>query len=640
MSALVASPAARPASGPATSPAVAAATVPPMTRAELRTRRTQEQTRSPVLERMLAFSLVAVVVATPWFPSLLPVLMLGPCALVSLQAAATRRLRRPRVLAVLAVVPLTQLVSLPTAPDLPRAAVLAIISVLGWGCAAAMVQLTDPRRVKLVLTTLLVVLVAVQAQALASTGQLSSSAGGAVVSGRLQGVFAQPNELGAFVVLLLPVLVAAAVQPRLHAALRGLLALAVLVVLGGLVMSLSRGSWLGVIAGLLALALMLPAARRPLGLGAIASVLGLVAVIVAAPSGVIGIIGQRVGSILTPSASPSDERPFIWQLAYDVFRAHPVTGVGPGGLERAASASTSPVSVEPPLHAHNLPLTVLAETGIIGLVGLAVLAAAVLLALGRVLRSTDPASRMWSSVGPLAGVIGAGAHGVIDFPWRNPALTLTAWLLAGAVGASPLAAPRFTTLLRNIDFMTSSPASGRATTRATRTNGRGRVLPVVVALLGLSALAGALYVMPQNYKATATLGLRSTGDSRPPADELKLLAQQYAVALSADTVVDREQARLGIAGKPSVDASTDPDTATIRVVATASSRRDAAELANAISSRADENLSPDRGVSIVQLAPASAAHASDSPPKLLAFGVGSVVVLCLALGLWLLRRPA
>ncbi|GAA1257276.1 hypothetical protein GCM10009633_30950 [Janibacter melonis] len=597
-------------------------------------------------------SLVVLALGAPWAPGLVLPVSLLVAVLWGLRVVDTRRLALPPLVVVAAGIPLAQAAALPTAVDPVRSAVLTVASALGWACAAALATLT-PRRRAAVLGSLVVSLLVVSAQATTDLGGLTSRAGGSVVDGRAQGPFAQPNELGAYVVLLLPVCVALAARPRSRAA-RALLGLAVVPVLAALALSLSRGAWMGAAAATAVLVLVLPrlVPAVAIALGGVSTVvLGLALLGTTGPA---AVVLSRIGSLGDPSRSPDDHRPQIWELALDAAAHRPVTGVGAGGLETWATRTDSALTLETPLHAHNLVLTVLSETGAVGALVLVALALVLLHGLWRAATSTTS----WLVAAPLAGLAGAAVHGLIDMPWRNPGLTATAWLLAGAAAhihrplrpraERPTVTPR--TTRAHDQAATTDRAPERAVDRTPEQvvdptpvrRRRAWPLPTVLAVLASAALVAGLYYLPTQHEATAVVGLRSEAASEGQAttgpDELKLIAQQYSVALSDEAAVDELVDELGIPATSTAEATVDPETTTVRIAARSDDPQEASDLADRIARSAEARADEDPQVVATTLSTASPDHTRVTPPKPLLLACGLSAILVLAVGLWLLRR--
>ncbi len=104
----------------------------------------------------------------------------------------------------------------------------------------------------------------------------------------------------------------------------------------------------------------------------------------------------------------------------------PLTGVGPGNAELSWDRSDGAVLVA--RFAHNEYLQTLAELGVVGLVLLLTLLAAI----GRdVRRACPPAVSPPLRAGVAAGLVALGVHGLLDFGWHLPAIWLTGALLVG-----------------------------------------------------------------------------------------------------------------------------------------------------------------------------------------------------------------
>lgn len=120
----------------------------------------------------------------------------------------------------------------------------------------------------------------------------------------------------------------------------------------------------------------------------------------------------------------SSVRKDLWEVALEVWRAHPFVGAGPGSF-----AELNPYAVDPDLAAaHSSLLQVGSELGLVGVVllGLLVLVGYVLATRGR----------------PAAGVLATAAwtalwiHSLIDHLFDYPGLALVAGLVLGWAGAT------------------------------------------------------------------------------------------------------------------------------------------------------------------------------------------------------------
>jgi O-antigen ligase len=221
----------------------------------------------------------------------------------------------------------------------------------------------------------------------AVTAQAFFTPDGALV-GRVAAGFGHPNELGGFLVVLMPFVLAGAIVAR-----RGRWAFVAAAALGtyGVYASFSRGA----LVGLVLVPFFFLRGRRVLVLAPTLALL----LALTAP----GLVGERFAT-LTQSGSEVATRVDFWRTAAEIWQQNPVLGAGLGQFPQAYAESRLPgrgflpgTLSEPPPHAHNLVLQTAATEGLAGLVVLlAILAAAVSVAL-RLRRSDDRSTAVFGS---------------------------------------------------------------------------------------------------------------------------------------------------------------------------------------------------------------------------------------------------
>jgi hypothetical protein len=147
-----------------------------------------------------------------------------------------------------------------------------------------------------------------------------------------------------------------------------------------------------------------------------------------------GSAAQTVAEARVSLASP--DRTGALQAALGLVAQHPLTGTGPGQAVLRWKGTDHGTHLY--AYVHNEYLQLAAELGLVGLVLLAVLLAAMARLLWRA-RPTGRASATW------AGVVAAAAafvvHSGFDFVWHLPAIVLTVILLVGVVLPGPATAP-------------------------------------------------------------------------------------------------------------------------------------------------------------------------------------------------------
>jgi putative inorganic carbon (HCO3(-)) transporter len=242
---------------------------------------------------------------------------------------------------------------------------------------------------------------------------------------RARGTLEQPNPYGGFIGMGLLLAVGLtlytleeALRERTLAAfgrLAGPVGLSALLAVA-LVMSWSRGAWLGVAVGALAILLAWP---RRWWVGAGLVIGGAAGMLLALQTGWLpASIADRLtgfvdftqtfdvrGADITPESYAVLERLAHWQAAEEMARYHPWVGVGFGNYEPVYPGYALMSWPNALGHAHNYYLNLLAETGIVGLTAYLILWAAIIWLTWRVTRRTVGLPR-----GIALGMLGAWVH--------------------------------------------------------------------------------------------------------------------------------------------------------------------------------------------------------------------------------------
>jgi putative inorganic carbon (HCO3(-)) transporter len=253
-----------------------------------------------------------------------------------------------------------------------------------------------------------------------------------------------PNPLAAYLNLLIPIAAVGALITQRRAN-RLILAVWLLLALVVQFLTFSRGGWLGLsaVAATLAITITLQyRSRLPIrGLRSrlrrnklLAS--ALVAAIVVA-SLLICLAGYRLLTI--PSRRGSlQERVLMWRSGWMAFVESPVTGTGPWTYGTQFLRYSRTDLRRPVEKAHNVGLTILAESGVLGLATSLWLFGSVVNGLWQRWRTGDRTNQLLASA-CLASLVGSLAHGMVEdflsFPFF--ALTLIVLVAAALGGAEP-----------------------------------------------------------------------------------------------------------------------------------------------------------------------------------------------------------
>lgn len=251
---------------------------------------------------------------------------------------------------------------------------------------------------------------------------------------RAHGTFGQPNPFGGYLGMVLPLAAAVALLARDDGAkarfpgpglLRAVAALTVAVGSMAMVMTLSRGAWIG--AGAATLVILIGLGGRTLPLAGGAGILALLVATLGAfdilPSWVTDrfeTVTQNFGIFDVRRTVPNAEnwgiveRMAHWQAAWEMFQDHPWLGVGIGQYVPTYPDYAIPPWNDPLGHAHNIYLNVLAELGVIGatLYGVMVLSwfAIAIAAMRRAATSFQRAT----ALGIVAALAATAVHGLFD----------------------------------------------------------------------------------------------------------------------------------------------------------------------------------------------------------------------------------
>ncbi len=285
------------------------------------------------------------------------------------------------------------------------------------GALAFLIVLTtvgSPRDVRLIALAFLIgsvisVLIGVASGGL-SPASASSAMSQTAVNGRLTGGGTDPNEQAAgFIAAMF--LSAGLFSVYRRRVARLWLLIAFLLVTIGFFAAQSRGGLIALVAATLATLALAPEQRRRIA--GLAVLVGIAcAVLLATQPGALGRITDLGGG--------TSGRNDLWRVAWQVFEAHPVVGVGSGNFEvvesnshyvlRPGSITRIQYLAEAPQVAHNTFLQLLAETGVVGL-------AAFLLVLSGVFRCYLLGCRIFAEIGrtDYADLTRAALMGTIGF---------------------------------------------------------------------------------------------------------------------------------------------------------------------------------------------------------------------------------
>lgn len=238
---------------------------------------------------------------------------------------------------------------------------------------------------------------------------------------RVYSVFFNPNILAEYLVLITPIAVGMTWYTKsmrkkiLFAGSTGILLICI-------VMTLSRGGWVGL--ALAALAFVLLVDKRllllgvPMGLGGLAFL----------PQKVV----DRITSIGSTVDSSNMYRIKIWQITRDVIRDNMVGGVGFGYVPFKETFERY-IRTMPIYHAHNTYLEVAAEIGLIGFIFfMLLLFSSLKYTYVNLVKSQDKYYK-YLGAGLFASIIGIMGHGLVEHFLYIPRIIFTFWIVLGII---------------------------------------------------------------------------------------------------------------------------------------------------------------------------------------------------------------
>lgn len=194
----------------------------------------------------------------------------------------------------------------------------------------------------------------------------------------------------------------------------------------GMILSFSRGAWLGLIVSFAIVAVLYE--RRLLILGLLVGVLALA---VAPP-----VLVDRLMSSFSLEDSSNSYRVFIWRGSFAMLREYLFRGVGLGAEAFSHVYPEFMIVQTPAPHAHSVYVQMLLEIGLFGFLAFAwFFVVWTLRVLSVLFREKGGWTERWLEIGVLAGAFAAIAgqmlQGVIEHTWYNPRVTLVFWAVMG-----------------------------------------------------------------------------------------------------------------------------------------------------------------------------------------------------------------
>lgn len=255
--------------------------------------------------------------------------------------------------------------------------------------------------------------------------------GGLNTGARAAGAFGDANYSASILVLAaIPAIALVVLDPRRLWWLIPVLAVDVAAVL----LSLSRGGFLALAAGIAVLALW---GRFRVAGGVVLLLVFTVGLFNAEPitrSAQFSTVRERLGTLTGSELGATNLRPRIWAAAIDAGLEAPVFGVGAHNFAQAAAKRGVVERGEPLENVHNIPLNFFAENGFVGLLGFMIFFGQLLARASLASVRAGPLPRALG-LGMLAALFGFLVQGATLMPLRVNAIVAAFFVLAGMITA-------------------------------------------------------------------------------------------------------------------------------------------------------------------------------------------------------------
>lgn len=241
------------------------------------------------------------------------------------------------------------------------------------------------------------------------------------IAARVYSVFLNPNILAEYLVFLTPIAVGITWYTK-DLKKKVLFSIATVCLLGCLMLTLSRGGWLGILAAAFIFVLLID--KRLLLLSVPIIILALIFL----PTKVL----ERISSIGSTIDSSNMYRIKIWQITLDVIKDNLIGGVGFGHLPYKQTFETY-IRTMPIFHAHNTYLQIAAETGITGLfIFLLMIFSAIKEGYVKLVKSDDKYYK-YVGAGCIASIFGILTHGMFEHFLYIPRIIFTFWIVMALI---------------------------------------------------------------------------------------------------------------------------------------------------------------------------------------------------------------
>ena len=241
-----------------------------------------------------------------------------------------------------------------------------------------------------------------------------------------------PSNFGGYLMLIIPLLAVVNWDDKLLPRnVKKLTLFTLIISLPALLVNGTRGAWIAVIITFLVYGIISFKSRPKL----VAIMLVLI-LLIGFIAYMIPQVQERVLTMTDMKFQSNSERLLMWHSAWQMFLDYPITGVGLGNWHDfyfGHYISDEAKERAGHLHAHNNFFTILAETGLIGILGFCYMFAHILLAAYR--RYLKNTQNLWNKV-TLLLTVSFLSHGMVDYTFGVSVIAIMYWFILGLTYAA------------------------------------------------------------------------------------------------------------------------------------------------------------------------------------------------------------
>ena len=244
---------------------------------------------------------------------------------------------------------------------------------------------------------------------------------------RVVGTFGNPNVFAEYLEHILPVAIALVFVYRKWVN-KGIMAVLAGIMFVCLILTSSRGAWIGFAAGMLFFIVLKLLKYIPIFVASGALLIPFIP----------GVVLQRIRTIGNIQDTSNEYRTFIWEGTINMIKDFWATGVGYGYWAFRNTFYEYCIKGAKAWHSHNMYLEIMAEMGVFGILSFLHVILSIFIHSTRFIFKTKDKYLSYLSAGLLAGFLSIMVHGVAEHILYMPKSVIMFWMFAAFISSARL----------------------------------------------------------------------------------------------------------------------------------------------------------------------------------------------------------